>query len=95
MGPCLYAVPCSIYSVPQSSHLGALLFNLWMNDIRGIIFVIFLMSVDDMKVFYGISTVSDCMYLQRSLINIDEWSLANSMELNVSKCVEISLQLSP
>lgn len=41
-------------SVPQSSHLGALLFNLWMNDICGIIFVIFLMSVDDMKVFYRI-----------------------------------------
>lgn len=77
--------------VPQGSHLGPLLFNLFVNDIP----VLFkysdcLMYADDLKLYKCISTVRDSIDLQRDLNSLHLWCQFNRLDLNISKCRVLS-----
>lgn len=77
--------------VPQGSHLGPLLFNIFINDIvttsENSSCLLF---ADDIKLFRIISSADDCFELQRSLQNLQTWCDRNSMDLNIKKCFCIS-----
>lgn len=81
--------------VPQGSHLGPLLFILFINDVFECITVNFLLFADDMKVYTRVTSPSDHINLQTSLSRIAEWCKANAMELNTSKCQVISFSRTP
>ena len=73
--------------VPQGSHLGPLLFLLFVDDIRQIILDSeYLLFADDLKIYKCISCPSDSLSLQSDLDRLSEWCLSNRMELNISKC---------
>lgn len=72
--------------VPQGSHLGPLLFNIFINDIVDIIKVDSLLFADDIKLYSSIDSEVDCVNLQRSLDAVKSWCRQNDMMLNVNKC---------
>jgi len=72
--------------VPQGSHLGPLLFNLFINDLSSLLSSHSLMFADDMKIFCEVSSVQDMLVLQRDLITMFDWCERNDMSLNVNKC---------
>lgn len=76
--------------VPQGSHLGPLLFSIFINDIHTCFkYSKFLCFADDLKCFMAISLNSDCVNLQSDLHRLEEWCLTNCMELNTSKCLSM------
>jgi hypothetical protein len=77
--------------VPQGSHLGPLLFLLFINDILdSITSVQALLYADDLKLYCVIKDENDCLNLQRDLDNLTEWCEVNKLYLNISKCKVIS-----
>ena len=73
--------------VPQGSHLGPLLFNIYVNDIATcFVFSLFLMFADDLKLYIKIKNNEDCIKLQADLDRLSHWCDTNGMELNVKKC---------
>lgn len=80
--------------VPQGSHLGPFLFNIFINDIVDVIDSNCLLFADDIKVFRAVSDLDDCRSLQRSLDGIDQWCTLNCMKVNVSKCAIITFHRS-
>lgn len=76
--------------VPQGSHLGPLLFLLFINDIHTIFKdVSFLLFADDLKIFKVIKCYSDVLILQENLNSLFSWCLNNDLNLNISKCIHI------
>jgi hypothetical protein len=72
--------------VPQSSILGPLLFNIFMNDICDSIHNSqCLLFADDLKIYRSISDVDDCKLLQHNIDSVQNWCLDNGMKLNLSK----------
>lgn len=77
--------------VPQGSHLGPLLFAIFVNDLCEVFNDCeFLLYADDLKIFRHISSADDTISLQRNLQAVDVWCKRNGMTLNVSKCECIS-----
>ena len=77
--------------VPQGSHLGPLLFNLFINDIRKFIRnAMVLLYADDMKIFMKIDNDSKHMMLQEDLDKVYNWCNLNKMEMNINKCKTLS-----
>lgn len=73
--------------VPQGSHVGPLLFNIFINDISDCFLSSkFLLFADDLKLFRTVVTSEDCQLLQDDLNRFTQWCHNNGMELNVSKC---------
>ncbi|KAG7296239.1 hypothetical protein JYU34_021353 [Plutella xylostella] len=73
--------------VPQGSHLGPLLFTLYINDLDTIFdSSCHLLYADDAKIFKIISTTSDCVELQYDLNKFVNYCEDNNMRLNVDKC---------
>lgn len=73
--------------VPQGSHLGPLLFSLFINDLPHVIFSSnILMYADDVKLFLSYRHVSDQQRLQDDLNSFYTWCKINLMELNLKKC---------
>lgn len=85
----------NIYSitsgVPQGSHLGPILFNLFVNDITHCFKnSLPLLYADDLKVVRVIKTQRDAFLLQQDLNNLTHWCSANGMQLNPNKCSQIT-----
>lgn len=73
--------------VPQGSHLGPLLFLLFINDLPNVIkHSECLLFADDLKVYRAIKTKNDCNLLQEDINAVDEWCVFNNLPLNTSKC---------
>lgn len=77
--------------VPQGSHIGPLLFAIFINDVVNCFkFAKCLLFADDMKIFATITNVSDCRLLQSDLDRFCSWSSNNKLVLNINKCKIIS-----
>lgn len=73
--------------VPQGSHLGPILFLLFINDIKYYInYSKFLLFADDLKLFSSISSLSNCIELQSDFDGVSAWCRDNNMLLNIDKC---------
>lgn len=77
--------------VPQGSHLGPILFVLYLNDLPSILkFSRILMYADDVKLFLPLNSNSDCNLLQIDLGKLSDWCNVNGMSLNLKKCKKLS-----
>lgn len=77
--------------VPQGSHLGPILFVLYLNDLPTIIDASkILMYADDVKLFLSFNSILDCTLLQNDLGKLAEWCYVNRMSLNLRKCKKLS-----
>ncbi|XP_055615435.1 uncharacterized protein LOC129761723 [Toxorhynchites rutilus septentrionalis] len=76
--------------VPQGSHLGPLIFVLYLNDVNSVLKCMKLSYADDFKLFVRVNNRDDATFLQRQLEIFASWSEANCMSLNSSKCSVIS-----
>lgn len=74
--------------VPQGSHLGPLLFILFINDLKEVFRNSrFLTYPDDLKIFRTIGNGQDVEKLQDDLSRFEWWCSANRMRLNIAKCL--------
>ena len=77
--------------VPQGSHCGPILFNLFFIDLPQVIkHYRILIYTDDVKIFGRMRTVNDCLLLQQDIDRFFPWYEDNFMDVNVSKCNQIS-----
>jgi hypothetical protein len=77
--------------VPQGSHLGPLLFVLYINDITDCIKNSkMLLYADDTKIFRFIKNIDDCTVLQSDLNHFQAFCTSNNLFLNPDKCFIIS-----
>lgn len=73
--------------VPQGSHLGPLLFLLFINDLVSVIkHAKILLFADDAKLIMSIENENDCVKLQKDLKSMLDWCNANGVQINASKC---------
>lgn len=77
--------------VPQGSHLGPLLFNIFISDLSYVLHGInHLFYADDLKIFHVIKNPEDATFLQSYLQRLDNWCKSNEINLNIAKCSVIS-----
>ena len=77
--------------VPQGSHLGPVLFLLFINDLCEVfVHSRFLFFADDLKIYNIVKNTDDCHLLQSDINRLTRWCTANMMQLNTSKCKVIS-----
>lgn len=86
------SIPVTVTSgVPQGSHLGPILFNLFINDVDcSILQSKFLLFADDLKMFRTISSLKEAESLQHDLNNFSRWCEINMLQLNTNKCHKIT-----
>jgi Reverse transcriptase (RNA-dependent DNA polymerase) len=73
--------------VPQGSHLGPLLFILFLNDVSEIfVHCQHLIYADDLKIFMKIASLEDVERLQSDLHRLSDWCSDSGLMLNVKKC---------
>lgn len=77
--------------VPQGSHLGPVLFTLFINDLPNVILHSkVLMYADDVKIFKSLENSNDIRLLQEDLDMLSQWCRIHLMELNIKKCKHMS-----
>ena len=76
--------------VLQGSHLGPLIFILFINDLCTRIRSGKLLYADDLKIFRCIASLIDCAVLQEDINRLAEWCTLNGMEVNTKKSKIIS-----
>lgn len=73
--------------VPQGSHIGPILFLLFINDLaEAVKHCNVLMYADDVKLFLSVKHPIDQQHLQNDLNSFYKWCHFNLMELNLNKC---------
>ncbi|KAL0829565.1 hypothetical protein ABMA28_003076 [Loxostege sticticalis] len=73
--------------VPQGSHLGPVLFNIFVNDLPyRFRFSSPYLFADDLKLSKTIESMDDAVLLQKDIDSLSKWCDMNGMELNVKKC---------
>lgn len=73
--------------VPQGSHLGPLLFLIYIEDLaRALPNVECSAYADDLKIYKAISSDVDQSHLQDALDLVHGWGVTNNLKLNSSKC---------
>jgi hypothetical protein len=81
--------------LPQGSHLGPVLFLVFINDIANIFRgVEFLLFADDLKIYKRVKSVDDCSIIQNNLSNLYNWCSTNRLFLNVDKCKAVQFSRS-
>lgn len=74
--------------VPQGSHLGPILFNIFINNIpKNFRFSTPFLYADDLKLVKTINSLDDISLLQSDLNRLDEWCKVNRLFLNIKKCL--------
>ena len=77
--------------VPQGSHLGPLLFNVFINDVINCFqHSKVLLYADDTKIYTRVKNLDDCIKLQNDLDRLSLYCSSNGLHLNVKKCCVIS-----
>lgn len=77
--------------VPQGSHLGPLLFTIFINDIvKCFKHAKVLLFADDMKIFLAINSFTECYKLQQDLNRLNEYCTVNYLHMNTAKCYVIT-----
>ncbi|XP_036227319.2 probable RNA-directed DNA polymerase from transposon X-element [Bactrocera oleae] len=79
-----------ISGVPQGSHLGPVLFNIFVNDIGNNFASDFLLYADDLQIFRPITWETDIIILQQDINILSGWCRVNKLDLNVNKCAAVS-----
>jgi hypothetical protein len=77
-------------SVPQGSHLGPLLFSLFINDIKDHLKLNFSLYADDLKIFNKVESLSDAVDLQDDVESLSAYCAKNKLSLNIKKCSSLS-----
>lgn len=73
--------------VPQGSHLGPVLFLIFINDVVSVLrYCKCLLYADDLKFFCVIKSLDDCVNMQCDLECLVSWCKSNYLSLNVKKC---------
>ena len=80
--------------VPQGSHLGPLIFILFVNDLCNRLDSSKLMFADDLKIFREVGSKLDCCALQEDINSLMRWCTLNGMQVNAKKCCIISFNRS-
>lgn len=76
--------------VPQGSHLGPILFILFVNDLNIVLKSNKVMFADDLKFYRVIRSPEDHHALQRDIDSLLLWCDANAMQINIKKSKVIS-----
>jgi len=77
--------------VPQGSVLGPLIFSILISDInKGVTLANLLSFADDTKLYRGISSEQDKIYLQGELGTVYTWAKENNQEFNAKKFESIT-----
>ena len=73
--------------VPQGSHIGSLLFILFISDLaQQLSFAKPFLYADDLKVFAAVESLSNALCMQADLDRLSAWCDVNGLRLNTSKC---------
>lgn len=73
--------------VPQGSHLGPVLFIVFINDVIScFVHSECLLYADDLKLFARVSSDNDCALIQQDLNSFVMWCCRNFLSINIRKC---------
>lgn len=81
--------------VPQGSHCGPILFNIFLLDlVHSVVNSNLLMFADDVKLFRSVVSEGDSIILQNDINKFYQWCHNNKMDLNIEKCNVITFSRS-
>lgn len=81
--------------VPQGSHCGPILFNLYINDLNDVFsFCSVSFFADDLKMYRRVLSCSDLGDFQREVDSFATWCRINKLYLNMDKCFSITFSRS-
>ena len=84
-------IESSWFLAPSGSHLGPLLFLLFINDIIYVLkYANILLYADDIKLFMTISNEKDLLNFQSDLSNVFRLCVINHLRLNFSKFFKLT-----